>query len=875
MNVSNLGTSGNYFSKTSRVMIENSRYQWSHNSATAINLLGVGRAIIDRTECVDEADQIRADAATAFLTVIDSTYGQLYSDAQNTKVVNTESPDEDPVQYVRRQYAAVLEREPDPAAHYYWSSTLLDCGGDADCVSSAQADLAFYLENSPSATFTLQGQVTVDDSALLSGALVTLSGSQSVTTVTDDQGRYTFSNLPTSGDYTVTVAKNHYAFAQSAVEVTTPVTDQIIDFSGLVNRHIITGRISESGGHVFPSAILTLGGSDDAITETDSDGNYSFADVADGGNYTITPSNGAYVFTPESQAIDDLSSDHVANFTLVTHGIAGRVTNDDGTPIISTVVSLSGGANASTTTDANGFYSFSYLPAAVDYTVTVSRVRYTFAQSSVSINALAADETANFMGSPVTFTIAGRLTSENAPLPGVTMTLAGSATATVTTDDQGAYSFLLPAEGSYSVTPSLAHYTFRPAGITVNNLIEDHSDDFAGTLIRHAIAGRVSNTNNYGISGVQIVLSGFTTATTTTDADGGFSFSDLAEGQDYTIAAKLKYFIFDRPSYSFNDLASNQYAGFIINPARYGLSGRVTRSDGSAVTGATVNLSGPQSATSTTDTSGNYSFSNLLAANNYLVSVSRINYSFSPAAAPVDLDADRKANFAGTFVNYQISGKITNKGIELPGVSLTTGSHIVTTGADGRYSLSLPAEATYTLTPSLANFTFTPATATFSNVSADQSFDFQATIDPGVPILISQSDSTRAIALDAVLRTTEPFDLLYDGSWATDRRTRIIIYAANFDLAPNESATNITAEVQDASGRIYTLPVEYAAKIPTAEWLTRVIVRVSDDLTDVGDVLLRIRVHGLSSNRVRLGIGHVGGGPPDDANSYPTPGTPQ
>jgi uncharacterized protein (DUF1800 family) len=49
------------------------------------------------------------------------------------------------------------------------------------------------------------------------------------------------------------------------------------------------------------------------------------------------------------------------------------------------------------------------------------------------------------------------------------------------------------------------------------------------------------------------------------------------------------------------------------------------------------------------------------------------------------------------------------------------------------------------------------------------------------------------------------------------------------------------------------------------------IVRLNDDLGDVGDVLLRLNLHGMSSNRVRLAIGHSGGGPADDPGAIATP----
>src|SRR5437879_6632299 len=43
-------------------------------------------------------------------------------------------------------------------------------------------------------------------------------------------------------------------------------------------------------------------------------------------------------------------------------------------------------------------------------------------------------------------------------------------------------------------------------------------------------------------------------------------------------------------------------------------------------------------------------------------------------------------------------------------------------------------------------------------------------------------------------------------------------------------------------------------------------------MTDLGDVLVRIYYHGTASNRVRVAIGHIGGGPPDDLGAVPTPG---
>jgi hypothetical protein len=99
-----------------------------------------------------------------------------------------------------------------------------------------------------------------------------------------------------------------------------------------------------------------------------------------------------------------------------------------------------------------------------------------------------------------------------------------------------------------------------------------------------------------------------------------------------------------------------------------------------------------------------------------------------------------------------------------------------------------------------------------------------------------------------------------------------MLFAMNFGLLPGENISVVTADAEDASHRMYPLAVEYVDKLQGLDWLNCVIVRLNDDMGDIGDVLVRITVRGVSSNRVRLGIGHIGGGPADDSGAVPTPG---
>jgi len=139
------------------------------------------------------------------------------------------------------------------------------------------------------------------------------------------------------------------------------------------------------------------------------------------------------------------------------------------------------------------------------------------------------------------------------------------------------------------------------------------------------------------------------------------------------------------------------------------------------------------------------------------------------------------------------------------------------------------------------------------------------------PVLISESTSTRAVALEAVTLRPEPFPTIASVAFGPDSRTRICVFAMGLELLAGEGANAFTSDVQDASGKIYPLRVEFMGQVPNFPGITMFVLRLSDDLGDVGDVLLRLNLHGMASNRVRVAIGHSGGGPTDDIGAVPTP----
>lgn len=104
-------------------------------------------------------------------------------------------------------------------------------------------------------------------------------------------------------------------------------------------------------------------------------------------------------------------------------------------------------------------------------------------------------------GLPESVSISGKITASNQPLGGVSVTLAGSQSATATTDANGNYAFAnLQAGVNYLVTPTLNNYNFEPGSLSFSNLTSDQANaNFAASngspsrRVRLGVADTVAN----------------------------------------------------------------------------------------------------------------------------------------------------------------------------------------------------------------------------------------------------------------------------------------------------------------------------------------------------------------------------------------------
>jgi hypothetical protein len=163
------------------------------------------------------------------------------------------------------------------------------------------------------------------------------------------------------------------------------------------------------------------------------------------------------------------------------YNISGRVTMTDGSGIAGVTLTLSGSKSMVVTTNASGNYVLANLPAGGNYVVALSKSNYSFTTLSHPINGLDSNRTADFTGTPVSYQIRGRVTVNGEALDGVSITLSGSQSRTLTTGMNGSYAFGdLPVGGSYTITPSSAKLVFQPPSRSINKLTQDESADFVG-----------------------------------------------------------------------------------------------------------------------------------------------------------------------------------------------------------------------------------------------------------------------------------------------------------------------------------------------------------------------------------------------------------
>jgi len=205
------------------------------------------------------------------------------------------------------------------------------------------------------------------------------------------------------------------------------------------------------------------------------------------------------------------------------HNISGNA------GVAGATVAWTGTSSGSTTADGSGNYTIVSLADGA-YTITPSKTGYAFSPTNSSQTVAGADITGvNFTASAL-HSISG-----NVQVSGVTVTLSGAGSGTTTSDGSGNYSFANLVDGSYTVTPTKAGYTFTPT--SQNPTVSGGNVTGVNFTTGFSISG------NAGVAGATITYSGTASGSVVADGSGNYTIPSLLNG-NYLITPSLLHYTF-------------------------------------------------------------------------------------------------------------------------------------------------------------------------------------------------------------------------------------------------------------------------------------------------------------------------------------------
>jgi glucose/arabinose dehydrogenase len=125
------------------------------------------------------------------------------------------------------------------------------------------------------------------------------------------------------------------------------------------------------------------------------------------------------------------------------------------------------------------------------------------------------------------------------------------------------------------------------------------------------------------------------------------------------------------------------------------------------------------------------------------------------------------------------------------------------------------------------------------------------TVQPPPPIIETEPNSDRAVALTLPMAVRDPFPLLDPFNLSSDNRTRVMFFVRNLNVMPGD---NFLARAEDSGMTIYPLTVEFIGKVPNLDLFTQVVVILPSNLATGQDVLISLTWQGQTSNKARIRI---------------------
>lgn len=245
--------------------------------------------------------------------------------------------------------------------------------------------------------FKLTGKVKDEQNQPLANFELQLSGNSNTSTLSVQNGDYSFDNLK-NGTYTITPTNSaSYTFNPSSRTVTlngASVTSGL-DFVAVKNiepRFFISGKILDEAQNGVDGLTVQLSGGSSTSTLSKLGGSFTFSNLTKG-NYVIMPLNtSSFTYTPVSRTITINNADIISGVDFVavkkviaTFSIEGTIIDEASKPVAGLSIQIAGSTNTFTQTNTNGKFKFSNLSNG-NYTITPTpTTSYTFTPTSQNV----------------------------------------------------------------------------------------------------------------------------------------------------------------------------------------------------------------------------------------------------------------------------------------------------------------------------------------------------------------------------------------------------------------------------------------------------------------------------------------------------------
>ncbi|NOZ56196.1 MAG: hypothetical protein GXO73_05300 [Calditrichaeota bacterium] len=474
------------------------------------------------------------------------------------------------------------------------------------------------------------------------------------TTVTAADGSYRFENLP-PGPYTVRASLAGY---RTDGEKTVRVADQSTvraDFSLYPNTGSLRGAVTEEHGVGVEGVQVVARGANgnEGQDTTDVDGSFTIPNLAPD-TYTVTATLAGYTAAPADTQVTLTEGNTVEiSFQLRPNRrrVTGWVRSQTGSALANVAVKATFGTESlQARTGSDGAFSLDGLPpeTQVRLTTVITKQGFDNADTSVALG------NSDLTGVVLRVVVHRASISGSAGLQGVKITASSTTAGNVQTftDADGNYRFENLYAGTYTVTAEKAGYLVQPAQRSVSVATPESEVtgvDFALQEIKVALTGRVvSRGTGAPVPNAPVSLwSRYGTQRAQTDANGRFSFSNLAPETDYSVGTALPQQDFDNADTTLHLATTDGTAGDLkVGVHNSVLLGQVTGSGGAPVTGAAVQIAELDTVL-TADSEGRFRLAHLKAGTLQLVAT-------APGYRPSQAEATL-SEFDSTSVTFQLT----------------------------------------------------------------------------------------------------------------------------------------------------------------------------------------------------------------------------